>query len=202
MRRVLGVVIAMTVAGVAPCNAQVKAAGMPLRDGELPPGTVTVRVVRGGFSNNLPNQSVRLEVIGSKSETTATGADGRASFVHLPIGARVRASALVAGEALESEVFEVPAEAGVRVLLIAGEQSADAAVAAPVPEHGSGVPPKGLVAVAPVTDHRGQATPGNSTISVIRLTWVTLTLAMVVYVTRPWWVGRPAARTDSAALPE
>jgi hypothetical protein len=39
---------------------------------------------------------------------------------HLPIGARLRAWSIVDGERLESDAFDMPAESGVRVLLVAG----------------------------------------------------------------------------------
>jgi hypothetical protein len=101
-------------------HTMVRAAGMPLRDGELPPGTLTVRVVGGDFSNNLADQTVRLEVTGHAVSTARTGADGRASFAHLPVGAYVTVSAVVDDEPLRSEAFQMPAESGIRVLLVAG----------------------------------------------------------------------------------
>ena len=97
----------------------VRAAGMPLRDGELPPGMLTARVVEGGFTKNLVGQAVQVDVVGGKIEHGTTGADGRAQFAHLPVGARVRASAVVGGERLETEIFDMPAESGVRVRLVA-----------------------------------------------------------------------------------
>jgi hypothetical protein len=102
-----------------------RAAGMPLRDGALAPGMLTVRIVRGSFDNNVPDQSVAVEQ-GSSVVTARTAADGRAQFAHLPIGGSVRISALVDGERLESEAFTMPSESGIRVLLIAGGGDATA----------------------------------------------------------------------------
>lgn len=126
-------------------HATVRAAGMPLRDGALEPGTLTVRVVRGDFSNNLPNQPVTVQ-IGGRVLSATTGSDGRAQFAHIDIGAQVKASAVVEGETLESETFPVPAESGVRVLLVAGGDGT------PAPAHAvdmSALPPPAVVDAAP-----------------------------------------------------
>jgi len=105
----------------------VRAAGMPLNDGSLAPGMLTVRIVQGAFTRNLADQVVDVEVVGGKVESGRTGADGRAQFAHLPLGARVRASTTVDGERLESEPFEMPAQSGVRVLLVTGDGAAPSA---------------------------------------------------------------------------
>ena len=82
MRLMNILVIGVMVPGVAAAQAvppalstdnaashMVRAAGMPLRDGALPPGTLTVRIVQGGFSGNLGGQSVQVEVLGGPSPT-------------------------------------------------------------------------------------------------------------------------------------
>ena len=97
----------------------VRAAGMPLNDGALAPGMLTVRVVEGAFVRDIANQLVELEIAGGKIESGRTGPDGRAQFAHVPVGARVRATVSVDGERLESESFEMPTESGVRLLLVA-----------------------------------------------------------------------------------
>jgi hypothetical protein len=109
-----------TVAPTAAAKQMVRAAGMPLNDGALAPGMLTVRVVEGAFTRDFANQPVEVEVAGGKIDSARTGPDGRAQFVHLPIGARVRAWSVVEGERLESDTFEMPAESGVRVLLVTG----------------------------------------------------------------------------------
>lgn len=101
----------------------VRAAGMPLNDGSLAPGMLTVRLVQGAFTRDLADQVVDVEVAGGKVESARTGPDGRAQFAHLPLGARVRAFATVAGERLESEPFDMPAQSGVRVLLVVSDGS-------------------------------------------------------------------------------
>lgn len=118
-------------------HPMMKAAGMPLRDGTLPPGMLTVRIVRGGFTNNVADQPVQLEVSGGRVETSRTGPDGRAQFAHLPIGGTVRAATLLDGERLASDSFEMPAESGIRLLLIGGEGAAVASgVATQLPSPG------------------------------------------------------------------
>lgn len=104
----------------AAATQMVRAAGMPLRDGAIPPGMLTVRLVEGAFTRNFPDQLVEVEVAGGKIEAAKTGPDGRAQFAHLPVGARVRAWTVVGSERLESDSFEMPAESGVRVLLVMG----------------------------------------------------------------------------------
>jgi hypothetical protein len=171
----------------------VRAAGMPLRDGALPPGMMTVRVVQGGFSNNLASQAVTVDVIGGKSETLSTGTDGRASFAHLPIGSSVRASVVVAGQRLESEVFPMPAESGVRILLIAGDADGSAASMPPA----TGTPPAdawhAAVAPPPAADSAGTAAQASSSarsIAAIRLTWIAATVIAGLFGTRLWWTNR------------
>jgi hypothetical protein len=125
----------------------VRAAGMPLRDGALAPGMLTVRVVEGAFTRDFADHVVTVEVMGGRVESARTGPDGRAQFAHLPVGARVRAWASVNGERLESDSFEIPGESGVRVLLVAGS-GAGAPVSAPA-ESGAGSWPAGSSTALP-----------------------------------------------------
>jgi hypothetical protein len=116
---------APALAQVADGGAQmVRAAGMPLEVGELPPGTLTVRLVRGAFVENLRDRTVRIE-IGGRVETATTDTEGRAMF-RLSPGTAVRALADVDGERLESEPFTLPGTGGVRILLVAGGSAAPA----------------------------------------------------------------------------
>jgi hypothetical protein len=143
-------------AGEVP-HAMVRAAGMPLRDGELPPGVLTVRVVRGDFSNNLPDQPVSVEVVGGATSTARTAPDGRAQFPHLGVGVRVKASAVVDGERLESELIEMPTESGVRVLLVAG---GDASSPVGQPALNAALPP---APIPPAAASTAAAEPPSST---------------------------------------
>lgn len=119
--------------GVAPVVAQMpdlrQMSGQPLPSGELPVGTLSVRVVRGSISNNVANQDVRLEG-GGPARTIRTDASGRAVFSGLASGTIWRAVTTVDGERLESQAIEMPASGGLRVLLAAGLQAGAGAPAA------------------------------------------------------------------------
>lgn len=162
----------------------VRAAGMPLQDGELPPGSLTVRVVQGAFTANLSGIPVAVQVPGQPTLQALTGAQGRAEFAHLPIGAEARASAVVNGERLESEAFRVPAESGVRVLLIAGGETAG---------HGTGAAPavpaaseSGLPAALPATTlpPAGPEVEGVRVVQVVVVLLTLLTFAAVFVLQR------------------
>ena len=98
--------------------------GVPLPAPELPAGTVSVRVIRGSFSNNLPNQQVEISVDGRK-ESLRTGEDGRVQITDVKAGARVQAVVTIGSERLETQSFAMPAT-GVKLVLVA----TDAAVTA------------------------------------------------------------------------
>jgi hypothetical protein len=92
--------------------------GVPLPVADLAPGTVTVRVVRGTMANLIAGQTVDLTG-GSSPLSAKTNDAGRAEFTGLTPGTRVKASATVNGERLESQEFTVPSAGGVRVALVA-----------------------------------------------------------------------------------
>ena len=112
--------------------------GRAIPAGELPNGTVTVRVVREAIGNNLSGQQVRVTV-GRTVQTATTDDQGRAEFKNLPKGADARADVTVDGEMLQSQPFNVPTTGGLRVILVAGiakaaerkKQEEAAAAAAP-----------------------------------------------------------------------
>jgi hypothetical protein len=117
--------------------------GRAIPAGELPNGTVTVRVVREELANNLPGQVVRVTV-GRTVQTATTDAQGRAQFTQLPKGADARAEVTVDGEALQSQPFNVPTSGGLRVILVAGiakaaerKKQEDAAATAAPPVRGT-----------------------------------------------------------------
>ena len=138
----------------APAVAQV---GMPdpslmhgraIPAGDLPDGTVTVRVVREAISNNIVGQDVRVTA-GSAQQTAKTDAQGRAEFKGLPSGAEARAQANVDGEALVSEPFTVPARGGLRVILVAGLKGAAARKEQQAAEAAAQPPVRGTVVFGP-----------------------------------------------------
>ncbi|MCX6551832.1 MAG: hypothetical protein NTY02_12675 [Acidobacteria bacterium] len=93
--------------------------GIPMPSNDVPPGSVSVRLVRGDLSNNIVGHPVELHG-GAKVETIKTDREGRASFKGIAPGLPVQAVALVDGERVESQTFALPAEAGVRLVLVAG----------------------------------------------------------------------------------
>jgi hypothetical protein len=99
-------------------------AGVPLPVSDVAVGTVTVRVIKGSLSNNIPNQPVDLFVNGAARRET-TGETGRAEFSGLPPGTSVKAVAVVSGERLESQEFAVPTQGGTRILLVATDPDAE-----------------------------------------------------------------------------
>lgn len=135
--------------------------GMPLQVGDLPPGTVAVRVIRRTFEQNVVNVPVELRVgTASVARSSVTDPEGRAVFPGLRVGDVVRTKAVVDGEALESQSFQLPPQGGVRLVLVAGVgasvpssqvQTFDAATG------GTGVPAVASAGSAP--------TPGPATAS-------------------------------------
>ncbi len=92
--------------------------GIPRPVDDLPNTSISVRVIRGSLSNNLPNRTVELHV-GSKVLKAQTDEAGRAEFDGLTPGENAKATTDVDGEHLESQEFPVPAQGGVRLLLVA-----------------------------------------------------------------------------------
>ena len=104
--------------------------GIPRPDPQLATGTVTVRVARGSFANPVDSLTVDL-IAGSSPKQATTNAEGRAEFTGIAPGTRLKASAVVAGEKLESQEFAMPASGGVRLALIAVDPSDQSSTAAP-----------------------------------------------------------------------
>jgi hypothetical protein len=92
------------------------ALGQWLPAADLPPGTVTVRVVAGDPSIAAPGVDVTLS-IDSTSQTVRTNAEGRAAFSNLAVGAVVQARTPGAQGEVVSEPFTIPASGGGRVML-------------------------------------------------------------------------------------
>lgn len=92
--------------------------GIPRPVDDLPAGTISVRVIRGDLSNNIPNQPVELHA-GSKVTTTKTDETGHAQFPGIAPGTPVKATTDVDGEHLESQEFAAPATGGIRLMLVA-----------------------------------------------------------------------------------
>ena len=107
--------------------------GQPLQVGDLPPGVLVIRVIRRSFAQNLPGERVRIQVgPEARSLEATTDQTGRARFDGLRVGDSVRVSASVQGESLGSGNFAIPAEGGVRMLLVAGVGAGFFAEAEPI----------------------------------------------------------------------
>lgn len=107
-------------AGVAAQPDPRQMSGIPLPDAELSDGTVSVRVIRGQLSNNVPNQLVQLRH-GDVVEEAATDAAGRATFVTLNPGQQVSAATELDGVLIESLPFAAPGRGGVRLMLVGAD---------------------------------------------------------------------------------
>ena len=132
--RVVGV--AMTVLVVAAASAtgartQIpmpdprEMSGIPLPTGDLPDGTITVRLIRGQLSNNITDHPVELRE-GTTERTERTDASGRARFSGVSPGTLVSVAATVGDESLTSRPFAVPAQGGIRIMLVGTSDPATA----------------------------------------------------------------------------
>lgn len=108
--------------------------GVPLASGDVPTGSVSVRVVRGDLSNNVTNQPVELHGAGAV-QNAVTDDNGRATFVGIAPGTEVHAITTVDGQRLESQSFVMPSSGGMRVMLVA--TGTGAAAGAPTPSGGA-----------------------------------------------------------------
>jgi hypothetical protein len=140
--------------------------GLPLQVGDLPPGVIAVRVIRSSFANNVASQPVELLVEQSGQVTSLpTGEDGRATFNGLAVGERIRVATVLDGERLESQSIAMPAQGGVRVVLVAGIGAGTPAAGGPAfaPSAGSTVAPAagGAAAAAPVAVTTVPAPPSS-----------------------------------------
>jgi hypothetical protein len=102
--------------------------GIPRPVDDLPSGSISVRLIRGALSNNIAGHPVALD-IGGTPTVVKTDENGRAQFDKVPAGTKVKASADVDGEHLESQEFAAPAQGGVRLLLVATDPTKAAAPA-------------------------------------------------------------------------
>lgn len=119
-------------------------AGKALPGPELPDGTVSVRLVRESIGSNITGHDVTVSA-GDVKRAAKTDAGGRAQIAGLPAGATAIAEAVVDGERLTSQPFEVPSTGGIRVILIAGLEQARARREKEEAEAAKAPPAKGVV---------------------------------------------------------
>ena len=121
--RVCGAIAASILLAMGGVRAQMPDArqmsGIPLPSGDVPKGSVSIRVVRGSLDKPVTGNPVELRA-GDRTQTVKTDQEGRALFSGIPPGLPVQASAVVDGERIESQPFSLPPEAGIRMVLAAG----------------------------------------------------------------------------------
>jgi hypothetical protein len=165
--------------------------GIPRPVDDLPDGTVSVRVIRGSLSNNLPNQQVELHV-GSKVLKAKTDDNGRAQFSALTPGATVKATVDVDGEHLESQEFPAPAKGGIRLMLVATDKNKAPATTPNAP------PITGQVVMT--NQSRIVMEPGDATVSVYYLLDISNTARAPVKTSTPFLFDLPKAGVGATLM--
>ena len=129
--------------------------GRALPDSGMPPGTVSVRVARKMPANAVVGVTVNALIKNAggdlRRRTEKTDADGRVIFEGMAPGDEFHADATVDGEVLKTETFTMPAEGGIRTMLIADLGARGKA------------PPGGMSAPGGMTSPGGAA-PGGETL--------------------------------------
>ena len=109
--------------------------GIPRPDPNLSDGSITVRVIRGSFANNVAGQTVELRA-GDRVSTAETDGEGRATFLTLNPGEQVTVATGLDGVELVSLPFAAPGRGGVAVLLVGASGDPGAADARPAARPG------------------------------------------------------------------
>jgi hypothetical protein len=167
--------------------------GIPRPDGQMAPGTVTVRLIRGDLSNNITGHAVELHV-GDKVQTVKTDDQGRAEFTGLTPGTTASAVAVVDGERLESETFPVQPQGGVRLMLVATDKDKERQKA----EDAKLPPITGQVVIG--GDSRIVMEPGEATVSVFYILEIMNTARAPVNPTTPFLFDVPKAAVSTSVL--
>jgi hypothetical protein len=167
--------------------------GIPRPDGQMTPGTVTVRLIRGDLSNNITGHPVELHV-GDKVQTVKTDDQGRAEFTGLTPGATATAVAVVDGERLESQAFPIQAQGGIRLMLVATDKEKERQKA----EEAKLPPINGQVVIG--GDSRIVMEPGEESISVFYILEIMNTARAPVNPMTPFLFDVPKASTSTTIL--
>jgi hypothetical protein len=190
--------IAAILAATLPAAAQIampdarQMSGIPRPVTDLPDRTVSVRLVRGSLTTNIPNHPVEL-IVNGRSETVRTGEDGRAQFGPLTAGATVKAVAVVAGERLESQEFAAPGQGGIRLMLVATDPQS-----APTAPSRAAVP--GEVTIG--GDSRIVIELGDETLRVFYMLDIVNTRQEPVMPTTPFIFEAPTGALSTTVMPE
>jgi hypothetical protein len=109
--------VCLAVVGLAAQPDPREMSGIPRPDPNLQDGSITVRVIRGSFANNVVRHPVEL-IAGDAVSAADTDEEGRATFASLSPGAQVRVATTLDGVRLESLPFAAPGRGGVAVMLV------------------------------------------------------------------------------------
>ncbi len=109
-------ILSTATAMAQPMAAQMS--GIPRPDPQVPAGTVTVRLIRGQLPNNIIDHEVELLGDGGALQKQKTDAAGRATFTGVPAGGSFVARAKEGEIELTSQPIVIPADMGVRVMLV------------------------------------------------------------------------------------
>ncbi|MDQ3170564.1 MAG: hypothetical protein M3Q55_10550 [Acidobacteriota bacterium] len=173
--------------------------GVPLPSPELSTGTMTVRVVRGSLSNNLPGQRVELAVEGqSNPRVGTTDAAGRAEFTGLRAGQVVQAAATVGGERIESQRITLPSSGGIRVMLFVPETRGPARPEPTNPRTSDGPAERGIVVLGGET--RFIVEQGDESLRVFYILEIVNTARAPVDVGGPLLFDLPTGATSATLL--
>jgi hypothetical protein len=121
--------------------------GVPLPTSDLPVGSISVRVVRGSFANNVADATVTFAVDG-KTTDVRTDAAGRAEIKGLAAGSRVKASVEVDGERLETQEVTI-GQSGYRFILSTGASAKSASAGTEPGPASAGQAVSGAVVLGP-----------------------------------------------------
>ena len=95
-----------------------KMSGIPRPDPQVPPGTITVRLIRGELSNRMTGVDVGLVGADGKAQKQKTDDQGRATFAGLAAPGPYTAKATDGVEELASQPIELQSSMGSRVMLV------------------------------------------------------------------------------------
>ena len=139
--------------------------GVPLATGQVPAGTVSARVIRGGFDKPVEGATVQLTFPkgGGRNATMKTDAQGRAPFPNVPNGVVALVTTTVDGETITSKDITLGQGGGVSVLLVLTDPDA-AKREAEDKKLAEGPAVKGTVVLGPNT--RIVVEPGDEAVTV------------------------------------
>jgi len=120
--------------------------GVPLPAGDVATGSVSVRVIRGSFANNVAGQPVEFSVDG-KTQVINTDANGRALLAGLRSGAHLKAATVLDGQRIESQDIVI-GSTGLRVVLVGVDPEAEKRVAEDA-RLAAGPAARGLIVLGP-----------------------------------------------------